>query len=291
MAALAGPAAADDFADGKSDGDKVEISAGGSRRSVDVGAEEGTTSNGCNWTIYVGDDLTRPVYENRVDLVDDAAPIAVPNPAHGASRLFSQTGRWFQATGCNPQPGLDTLNGVYAEGDSISMAELRDEAINNVDPPNPTTFGTSPDDDGAGRFPVVQIPTWFWIEDPYWQTEWSAIATFPGPPGAVRVWAEAFADPDRTEWSAGDGSPWQECGGQGEVWQPGMPEDATTCSHTYTWPSVDEPGLAYQVQGRVWFRTWWTTNIAGQGAGPLPPISRETAVRQIRVGEIQAVES
>lgn len=69
-----------------------------------------------------------------------------------------------------------------------------------------------------------------------------------------------------------------------------MPEDAATCAHTYTWPSVDEPGDAYTVEARVWFDTWWTTNVPGQPTGALDPISRET-VRTLRVGEIQAVES
>ena len=71
----------------------------------------------------------------------------------------------------------------------------------------------------------------------------------------------------------------------------GSPQEATDCAHTYTWPSVDEPGLTYGVQGRVWFDTWWETNVPGQPTGPLAPISRDSTVRQLRVGEIQIVES
>ena len=245
------------------------------------------TDDGCGWSLYVADDLVEPIFENRVDTWDDNSPVFVPDPDYSAPRLFSETGRWFNATGCGP--GFEFRNGIYAEGDAISIPELVGQAVERLDPPGPTSLATSPKDNGNDRFAVVQIPTWFWIEDPYWNTTWTQRASFP--PATPRIWADAHAVPATTEWSPGDGTPWIRCPGQGTIWRQGMAENATNCAHTYTWPSVDEPGLAYTIQARVWFETRWETNVTGQPGGPLAPISRDSTPQPLRVGEIQAIES
>ncbi len=271
---------------GRNDDDVVVVRAGTSRRSVEKGAEEGTTSDGCTWTVYVSDDLDQPIFQNGVELVDDSSPIHVDDPAYGRPRLFSETGRWFQAVGCNDL----AVSGIYAEGDTVSLPELVGEAYNALDPPDPTGFGTSPTDNGADRFPVVRIPTWFWVEEPYRTTTFSARAAFPDT-GPVRVWADAFALADDSEWFPGDGTGPVECPGLGVEWVSGMPEDAADCTHTYLRSSVFEPGDAYDVVGRVWFSTWWETSVIGAPSGPLAPISRYSVPVPLRVGEIQAVGS
>jgi len=265
--------------------DVVVVRAGTKRRSVEIGATEGGTSDGCQWSVYVSDDLAQPIFQNGVEITDDSSPIHIADPGWHTDRLFSETGRWFSAVGCDDL----ARTGIYAEGDTVSIPELVGQAERLLDPARPSTFGTSPTDNGTDRFPVVRIPTWFWIEDVYWNRTWTERAGFPV--GAPRVWADAFARPDRTEWFPGDGTAWMPCNGQGTVRQPGMPESATNCSHTYTKASVREPGLAYSAQGRVWFETWWETNVVGQPTGPLGPIERESVPVPLRVGEIQAVES
>ncbi len=289
---LAGPAGAQqpeerDSVSGHTVDGLVKIRVGSERRAVEKGATEGVADDGCTWSIYVADDLSQPIFENGVGTWDDLSPLFVPDQAYDSARLFSGTGRWFSAAGCGN--GFEFRNGIYAEGDSISIPELVGEAVRRLDPPGPTSIGTSPEDDGDGRFAVVHIPTWFWIEDGYWNTIWTERASFP--PDAPRIWADAFADPATTEWSPGDGTSRLSCPGQGTIWLQGMSEDATNCAHTYTWPSVDEPDLAYTVDARVWFDTWWESNVAGQPGGPLAPISRDSPPQSLRVGEIQAVES
>lgn len=284
-----GPASADpgdkDRVAGKVDDDVVVVRAGSGRRSVEIGASAGSTSDGCRWSVYVPDDLAFPIFQNGVDLTDDSSPIHIADPTWRTPRLFSETGKWFNAVGCTDP----TRSGIYAEGDSISMPELLGQAVSRLDPLGPTTFGTSPEDDGDGKFPVVRIPTWFWIEDAYWNATWTERAGFPT--AAPRIWADAFAAPAATEWSPGDGSPWMTCAGQGRIWRRGMAESDANCAHTYTRATGKESGYAYTVQGRVWFDTWWETNVPGQLTGPLTPISRDSNPRPLRVGEIQAVES
>lgn len=275
-----------DGSDGNVIDEKVVVRAGTSRRSVENGAEEGTTSDGCVWTIYVSDDLLQPIFQNGVDLVDDSSPVFVDDPTYGRPRLFSETGRWFQAVSCD----ILARSGIYAEGDTVSLPELVGEAYNSLDPPDPTGFGTSPIDNGTDRFPVVKIPTWFWVEEPFRSTTFTARAEFPTS-GAPRVWADAFALADDSQWFPGDDSGPIECPGLGKVWVSGMPEDAADCTHTYLQPSVFEPGDVYIATGRVWFGTWWETNVVGAPDGPLAPISRDSEPVELRVGEIQAVGS
>lgn len=283
-------AAAADENDGpaaKTDGFAREVDnqlvLGGSRRSVGVGAQEGESSNGCTWSIYVSDDFSQPIFQNGVELTDSSSPINVADPSYGQARLFSETGRWFQAVGCDE---LD-LAGIYAEGESRSIPEMLQEAEDNLDPPEPGGFGTSPPDDGADRFPVVHIPTWFWVEEPYRSTIWTERIEFPV--GAPRVWVEASAEPDYSEWEPGDGEPMITCPALGEIYDSGDAEDATDCTHTYTQSSAAQPGTAFGVQGTVWFATSWDTNVPGQPVGPLAPIFRQSPVVPVRVGEIQAV--
>lgn len=274
-----------DSTDHQNDGDTVIVRAGSRRRAVERGAEEGTTSDGCNWTVYVGDDLAQPIFENRVDVWDDSSPIFVPDPEYASDRLFSETGRWFQAIGCTDP----ARSGVYAEGDAISLPELVGEAWGLLDPPRPTTIGSSPPNDEPDRFPVVRIPTWFWVDEPYRSTIFTARANYPAA-GPIRVWAEANARPETTEWSPGDGTGWLDCPALGTIRVDGMSEDDTACSHTYTRSSVLEGDGVYDVEGRIWFETWWESSLGGTQTGPLPSLNRETIPIAFEVGEIQSVE-
>jgi len=273
-----------DGTDGTVTDDVVVIRAGTVRRAVERGAQEGATSDGCTWSVYVADDLASPIFQNGVDLVDDSSPVHVADPSYNRPRLFSETGRWFQAVGCDDL----AVSGIYAEGDSVSLPELVGEAYNDLDPPDPSGFGTSPIDNGTDRFPVVRIPTWFWIEEPYRTTTFTARASFPAT-GPVRVWADAFASADDSEWFPGDGTGPIDCPGLGVEWAAGMSEDQADCTHTYLQPSVFEAGDVYQVVGRVWFSTWWDSSVPGAPTGPLAPISRDSVPVPLRVGEIQAV--
>jgi hypothetical protein len=253
--------------------------------SVQLGAEEGTGSDGCEWSTYVDDDLLQPIFQNGVDLYDDSSPIHIDDPTWYTSRLFSVTGRWFVSVGCDD----GSRNGVYAEGDAVSIPDLIEAAYAELDPPIPASVSTSPIDNGGDRFPVVRIPTWFWIDDSYWSTSWTQRIEYPAT--APRVWVEATATPDTTEWLPGDGSDWMACPGQGSEWRKGLGEDATDCAYTYLRASVTQPGDTYPLQGRVWLAVEWDTNVVGQATGPLAPIYRDSDPQPTRVGEILAVGS
>ena len=148
-----------DTADGEVVDDQLPVVrvTSGRLRSVEIGGSEGTGSDGCRWRVYVTDDLTQPIFQNGVDLIDDSSPVHIPDITYHTARLFSETGRWFSATGCDSP----ARNGTYAEGDATSMPQLLATATASLDPPGPQTFGTSPLDNGDDRFLFVNLPTWF----------------------------------------------------------------------------------------------------------------------------------
>ncbi len=269
----------------------VVLRAGFTGQAVPIGSEARTDPDGCVWTIYENDDLLWPIYlgdasTNKIWKDKTPVPEWTDTPHGPGWRLFSATGRWFRAEGCNAAG----RNGIYPEGDSTSLPALVGQALDTVDPPTPPSFGTSPPSNGSDRFSVVRIPTWFWIDEPYRSDVHTGRAAFPA--GSPRVWVEAEAAPEQVQVKPGDGAAWQDaCPALGLIYRSGMAGDRSDCFYTYTKSSAGQPGDAYQAQGRVWFETSWTTNIPGVGGEVADPIFRDAAPQIIQVGEIQSVAS
>lgn len=212
-------------------------------------------SDPCVWEVVVEDDFAVHVYD-----------------ADGQVQ-FSETGRWLQKV-C-PGVGAVAVGGLFIipEGGAVDVEALAEEALASVSIPGPA-IRTSPDIDRI----YVRVPTWLWVDGTWWHG-YQATAS------AGRVTATVTATPRSSSWTLGDGSTVR-CDGPGIAWHPGLPEDATSCAHTYTTSSAGRPGDTFSLSAAVQLDVSWTSNI-GQG-GTLPAISR-TSTQPIVVGEIQAV--
>lgn len=212
-------------------------------------------SDPCVWEVIVEDDFAVHVYD-----------------ADGQVQ-FSETGRWLQKV-C-PGVGAVAVGGqfIIPEGGAVDVEALAEEALASVSIPGPA-IRTSPELDRI----YVRVPTWLWVDGSWWHG-YQATAS------AGRVTATVTATPRSSSWTLGDGSTVR-CDGPGIAWHPGLPEDVTSCAHTYTTSSAGRPGDTFSLSAAVQLDVSWTSNI-GQG-GTLPAISR-TSTQPIVVGEIQAV--
>jgi hypothetical protein len=261
--ALAGPLAAAAGADG---GGTAYINSDGDPTAAATQAADGPGANGggggdspCTWTVSIEDDFVMHVYETE----------GVP--------LYSETGRWLLRS-CErlTEDGIVAIDAaLLPEGGAVDPAALALEALDSVSVPDPT-IGTSPP---AGDL-VVHVPTWLWVEDSWWHT-YTADAQ------AGRVVSTVTVEPASVTWTTGDGSQ-VSCSGPGTAWAPGLPEDATDCSHTYTTASDMGDGGRFDLSVAVELNVTWSSN-AGPG-GTLPTLTR-TGDRSVRVGEIQALET
>lgn len=263
--ASAAPAGADERPGG---GGGAYVDPGGDPTAVAVdggsGAGGGGGSGGgnasdrvCEWFVVIEDDFEFFVYD--VDSLE---------PQHSA------TGRWLEYR-CNGL-GAMAVDGYFLipEGGIVDPYQLAVDALASVriEPP---AIRTSPSENGRL---YVQVPTWLWLERSWWQT-YEATAN------AGRVYSTVRATPVETTWNLGDGRT-VSCRGPGTAWRPGLPEDATDCTHTYRTSSAARPGGTFGLEATVTFEVSWTSNASG--GGTLPAITR-TSTLEVEVGEIQAI--
>lgn len=213
----------------------------------------------CTWWVSIEDDFVFHIYETE------------------GVTLHSATGRWFtRACERQAENGVMALDAaVLPEGGLVDPEALALQALESVTVPDPV-IGTSPQ---AGSL-VVHVPTWLWVEGDWWRG-YEATAR------AGRVSSTVTADPVRAEWSMGDGST-VTCTGPGVEWAPGMPEDATDCSHTYASSSDAEPNGVFHLAVTVELEVGWSSN---SGAGGTFTAIGRTTEQGVRVGEIQAIET
>lgn len=163
----------------------------------------------------------------------------------------------------------------------VDLIALRDEATAQISVPEPL-IGLNPPAD-SGRFGIVHIPTWFWVPPDSWVPLEGRASE-----GGITVRVEAT--PRVATWDPGDGSGPIECW---ELdlpveWQPGLPDTATNCSHTYLSSSADQAGAVYSVSATTeWVFTWFVDDAPQGEFGTATP----TAAVDYGVGEIQALES
>lgn len=256
------PAGADDRPGGNGgayvnpDGDPTAVAGDGSSGGGASGGG-GAGHNPCEWRVVIEDDFKFPVYD-----VDS------PEPQH------SSTGRWLEYR-CDGL-GAVAVNGYFLipEGGLVDPRQLAVDALASVGI-QPPAIRTSPS--ANGRL-YVQVPTWLWLERSWWQP-YEATAR------AGHVWSTARAVPVATTWNLGDGRS-VSCRGPGTEWRRGLPEDASSCTHTYRTSSVGTPGGTFTVEATVTFEVSWSSNVAA--GGTLPGITR-TSLVDVEVGEIQAI--
>lgn len=221
------------------------------------GDDQPAPDDNCEWRVAVADDMEMAIYD-----VD-------------GSRLYSETGRWFEKV-CDGSIVAVGGMGIVPEGGAVDPRELAasaKESLPIADPP----IATSP---GENQKTYAQVKTWLWVDESWWTT-YSATAS------AGRVSATVTASPTVASWSTGDGGS-LDCAGPGVEWRRGLPEDGTYCSHVYRNSSAGTSEGTYQLGVDVAFDVTWTSSI-GQG-GSLGTVTR-TSSRPIEVGEIQAIET
>jgi hypothetical protein len=202
-------------------------------------------------------------------------------PDKGASG--DNTG-YVQATvECYDSNGVlrETVNVVVPAGqvqvDPLVLRDLARARIVITDP----VLAANPPLDQPGRYGIVHVPTWLWLEPAYW-----APITESEAQGTVAV--SVTATPQQALWSTGDGHN-ETCGGPGTPWRSGLADTATGCKHTYTSSSAEEPGTAYALSAAVAWQFTWTLN--GVPQGPFGVVTVTSPTINYQVGEIQAIET
>ncbi len=267
--AFAAPASADDRPDGGGgayvgpSGDPTAVAGDGGSGSGNGGGSGGGSGDGsasdvsCEWLVVIEDDFAFFVYD-----VDSAQP------------QHSATGRWLEYR-CNGL-GAVSVDGYFVipEGGLVDPYQLAVDALASV-AIAPPAIRTSPSEDGRL---YVQIPTWLWLDQSWWQTYEATANT-------GRVWSTVRATPVATTWDLGDGGS-VSCRGPGTPWRPGSSEESSDCTHTYRTSSAQRPAGTFALQATVTLEVSWTSNASG--GGTLPAISR-TSTLEVEVGEIQAI--
>lgn len=242
-----------------------------------VGSEGGSDSS-CgvsSVTVAVSDDFSQPVTGSSGETIEGQFSEAGSSPSVwpllGQVRLFSPTGRWFQAV-CD-----GTFQVVPEGGPSISVDGLLLEALRRLDPPGPVLITAPPE-----AF-YTQIQTWLSIDPVYWDQDRTATAS------AGRVSVTGTLTPSRSVWDMGDGNV-VECSSGGIVWEKGMEvQEPTECGYFYRTSSSGERGSTYHVTSEVVFEVGLTTNAPGT-YGPYADVVRTTEF-DVEVREIQALSS
>ena len=241
-----------------------------------VGSSGSGGSSSCTTSsarIIIEDDFVQPVNrEWRYFAADGSIPFtASPNdlpsglPAY--MRHYSPTGRWY-AVSCDGD-----ITVVPEGGPAVTVAGLTQQALDQLDPPDPEVAMT-PDE-----LHYTQLQSWLAIDPAYWSADRRATAS------AGRVSVTAIATPQDALWEMGDGET-VPCDGPGTAWQPGLDPEAATCAHTYRRTSVGAPGDSFDVTTTVRFEV----TVVSTAPGSYGPFQLErTSVQTIQVGEIQAV--
>jgi hypothetical protein len=162
---------------------------------------------------------------------------------------------------------------IIGDTEPIDPLVLRDRAASRIDPVAPTPLTSPPWDEISS---VVQMPTWMWLPEAEWVVaEESETASY------VTVLVQAR--PVDHTWRFGDGAVVVCPNGPGVAWGPGMDEQATYCSHTFT--KANTGGHEASVTMR-WVFHWW---LNGNDMGDFGAFTRESTFT-IPVSEIQAIE-
>lgn len=133
-----------------------------------------------------------------------------------------------------------------------------------------------------GKDGLVGLPEWFWVPAGQWRN--TSVTVTAGP-----VWATAVATPTTMTFDPGSGQAPVGCHGPGTAFNRTRPaaRQHTDCSYTYTQPSDNQPGNAYQAALTV---TWTISWTGSGGAGGVVTNGYTTGtVFGIRVAQAEAL--
>jgi len=153
----------------------------------------------------------------------------------------------------------------------VTPAQLAEQAYSRLKLPKPVVVVNPPA--GPGRFQLVHLPTWWWVEN--WQPVSRRTA-------AGGVWASVTATPVSSRFDGGDGGPEAACLGGGVAWRRGLPDSySAACTYTYTRASA-----SYSASVTVRWDIGWVGS--GGTSGALPQMTT-TTVQPLTVYERQAL--
>ena len=163
-----------------------------------------------------------------------------------------------ETAACLEAPDCDFAGPELIEdAEDVDPVEVASQARDSMVLPSPR-LETSP---GLDQPVLVQVPVWLWMDEDLWEPV-TAEAEVPG--GSVSV----TADPDRAEWSLGDGAG-TTCQGPGVAYDPEVHDPADSspeCGHTYTRPSSPQFDLEVDL---IWQVSWESTDDEGGDLEPL----------------------
>lgn len=193
----------------------------------------------------------------------------------GTPIVVDGTGQWYDYD-CVDADGGHTGGMVYSRPKSAE--DLRNEARARLAIPSLRPTLNPPGEQ------TVNFRSLLWVDQSAWRPA-SATASVPG------LSVTVAAAPTGATWTMGDGGT-VECDGPGVPYDPTKSEadQDTSCSYVYRHSSAGQPGDVFALKVTVhWAISWSVTGAPG--GGPLAGVSRTSEPVDVRVGEVQAVNT
>lgn len=196
-------------------------------------ADEGSSSDSQRWATWVTTEETRQ--------------------SNGARQMLRvcKAKPGFEGTDVPPREVV-WVGGPGGPGSfrAVDPLVLAQDALASATLPEPVIAGTSPDPT-SDRPPLVNMPLWWWVNEPAPVTARATAGT---------VWAEVTATPVGTTWVRSDGQE-EHCGGFGIPWQRHLSENNSSAC-TVTYQKTSDPETA---QVRLTWKVTWRSNIGAGG--------------------------
>ncbi|NNF55701.1 MAG: hypothetical protein HKN03_14800 [Acidimicrobiales bacterium] len=263
------PAAAQDgvqvcFGDGSASYNRVigslVCATPGNGGDADGGVGDGSY---CRYWNAVMDDLTEPIvrYESRFYEVPDRADYPADQGLVNAilntinqdeNRYFSGTGRWYNKQCFGPAPENVNLGsfGPFPELGPLSFPEVVNLALAQAE----LLVSDPPEVLHTGKPSLLQLPTFFWVENTYWTTAQQATAVY----GRLEV--VVTAEPSGFALTVG-GDILRRCNENLEWAFDVADDDPRAC--TYTFEDAPDSGRSFPLVLTVQHATAWYSNAPG----------------------------
>lgn len=137
---------------------------------------------------------------------------------------------------------------------------------------------------GPGKTGLVSLPVWLWVDAN--ANTWGP-ASDTDTDGPLSVTLTALVE--RIVWDMGDGDT-VTCTSPGVPYDPAYGDRMSPeCGYAYQHISKGQPGDAFTVTATTSWKVTWTANTGATGS--IPGVTRTATVGDIRVGELQVVNS
>ncbi len=241
----------------------------------------------CRYWNAVQDDVAKPIvlYGSRFYEVPDRADYPVDQGLVNAilntinedeNRYFSGTGRWYNKQCFGPDPENVNLgsSGPFPELGPLSFPEVVNLAEAQVE----LLVANPPEVLHTGKPSLLQLPTFFWVEDTYWSTTQQATTVY----GSLQV--TVTAEPSAFVLTV-DGETLRTCD-QNLQWRVDVAEDDPR-GCTYTFEDAPRSGTSFPLDLTVQHETAWFSNAPGWTTPQLlDPIEVDSGTSDHQVAEL-----